>query len=89
MSVMLPLNTISARGTFRYDGQPWFAKALRDLACSGVRSIAFDVWVRRALHPDVMTPCACLCGCISIAHPSGAPYHTDLPAAPGPPNMFT
>ena len=46
VSVMLPLDTVSAECVFSYAAVPWFTQALSVLAASGVHSVAFDVWVR-------------------------------------------
>ena len=50
--VMLPLDTITAEGLFRYATTAWFHQALATLANSGVHGVAVDVWVRCA-HPCV------------------------------------
>eukprot|EP00884_Botryococcus_braunii_P009504 jgi/Botrbrau1/18555/Bobra.0367s0006.1 len=40
--VMLPLDTVDAKGEFH--GRPWLDEALRSLSEAGVRGIATDVW---------------------------------------------
>ncbi|KAK9915577.1 hypothetical protein WJX75_001044 [Coccomyxa subellipsoidea] len=42
--VMLPLDTVSSDGTFRYTASKWFASALACLKASGVHGMAIDVW---------------------------------------------
>ncbi|CAK0774322.1 hypothetical protein CVIRNUC_004157 [Coccomyxa viridis] len=42
--VMLPLDTVSSDGQFRYANSKWFASALERLKLSGVHGMAIDVW---------------------------------------------
>lgn len=42
--VMLPLDSVTLNGKFRYENSKWFARALASLVCTGVRGVAIDVW---------------------------------------------
>jgi len=42
--VMLPLDTVTAKGVLRYKTSPWFNYALQSMRDCGVRGVAVDVW---------------------------------------------
>ncbi|EIE25773.1 glycoside hydrolase [Coccomyxa subellipsoidea C-169] len=42
--VMLPLDTVTSDGAFRYTASKWFTSALAGLKASGVHGMAIDVW---------------------------------------------